>query len=246
MEIQIGVFNQNLNCYTSNTITDIVLSYQDSKYQISVNDLLEYLKSKNTLIAVEKGSTGTHTQQINPDLNKRDIIHTILQERNDDTIDEFTNMKDDELIYVVNILLKDAKKSKINEYYKQKNTPYRPFNLIGLVSNNKIECESKRKTIRELCRKCYDFLYSNYKKSFESKILSNKLDLEIIQNPKSENKNIPSEIFSKTCIYKFKRGDKKNQICGNISLENENYCKMCILMKTNIKTPLITTLIQKS
>jgi hypothetical protein len=214
MENQIGLFNQNLNCFISNNITDIVLSNQDSKYQISVTDLLEYLQFKNKSVK---------------DVNKKDIIHNILQERSEDIMDEFTNMKDDELIYVVNILLKDAKKSKINEYYKNKNIPYRPFNLIGLVSNNKIECESKRKTIREICRKCYDFLYSNDGICFENSIIS---EIKKDQNPKLEDKKIISEnySFSKTCIYKFKRGDKKDQICGNTSLENENYCKMCILM----------------
>jgi hypothetical protein len=233
MEIQIGLFNQNLNCYTSNTITDIVLSHQDSKYQISVNDLLEYLESKNSSIK---------------DLSKKDIIHNILHERSDDIIDEFTNMKDDELIYVANILLKDAKKSKINEYYKQKNIPYRPFNLIGLVSNNKIECETKRKTIRELCRKCYNFFYPNHRICSDKPIIS-----EINQNTKLqekvEDKNSLTQIdsFSKTCIYKFKRGDKKGQICGNCSLENEDYCKMCITMKPKIfHTRLTTTLFQKS
>jgi hypothetical protein len=220
MEIQIGLFNQNLNCFTSNNITDIVLIHQDSKYQISATDLLEYLQFKNKSVK---------------DFNKKYIIQNILHERSDDIADDFTNMKDEELIYVVNILLKDAKKSKINEYYKNKNIPYRPFNLIGLVSNNKIECESKRKTIREICRKCYDFLYSNDGICFDKSVIS---EIKKDQNPKLEDKKIKSEnhIFSKTCIYKFKRGDKKNQICGNPSLENENYCKMCILLKPTIKT----------
>ena len=220
LKMEIVLFNQNINCYNSNNISDIVLSHQDNKYKISINELFEYLQSRST---------------ISKDLNKKDIIHSILVQKSDDIVDEFSTMKDEELIYMANILLKDAKKSKINEFYKEKNIPYRPFNLIGLVSNNKIECESKRKTIRELCRKCYDFLYPN-SKNLISEFKSEK-DPKIEDNP---------FIHSKTCIYKFKRGDKKGVMCGNVSIENENYCKICIGLKSKVaNTHLIPIISQK-
>jgi predicted GNAT family N-acyltransferase len=201
MEIEISLLNKDNMCYNSNKISDIVLSNLDKKFKISINELYEYLQLKNTL-----------------GVDKKDIIYNILDQKNNDMIDDFTNMNDTDLIYTAGILLKEAKKLKINEFYKQKNIPYRPFNLIGLVANNKIECESKRKTIRELCRKCYDFLYS--KKTEE---------------PLGEKEKIvlPNQ-FSKTCIYTFKRGDKKGLQCGKESLANENYCNTCLFMVPKI------------
>lgn len=224
MEIQIDLFNQNMNCYTSNIISDIILTHQDHKYKISVDELLEYLDSKSK-----------NMSSIDKDFSKKDIIYNILIQK-DDMIDEFTRMKDEELIYIANILLKDAKKAKINDFYKNKNIPYRPFNLVGLVANNKIDCESKRKTIRELCRKCYDFLYSNHKSKDLQFVSESKINCEENEISKTDEKNIinQSELYSKTCIYKFKRGNRKGQICGNISLQDESYCKICVLMKPKV------------
>lgn len=89
-----------------------------------------------------------------------DIVEDIIKQINEPN-DEFMKLSDIELIKVASVLLVTAKKMKITEYYKKKSIYFRPFNLVGLVSNNKIECESKRKSIRELCRKCKSFINQN-------------------------------------------------------------------------------------
>ena len=162
--------------------------------------------------------------------------------------DEFMILDDENLIKVASKLLKDAKKMKINEYYAKKMIYFRPFNLIGLVANNKIECESKRKTIRELCRRCYEFLYPNttqIQNQHECKedISQNKTNEEHINT--LENK---TQVHSKTCIYEFKRGDLKGKICGQPSIENQSYCNTCIgrtKFKFNLTNPIQHKLVLK-
>jgi len=208
MDFRLKLYHNNKLCFDDLINENIVIENKDVKYSIYVKDLYEYLESKNT----------SQTKYI---INE--IINSSIEPN-----DEFMILNDENLIKVASKLLKDAKKMKITEYYKQKMIYFRPFNLIGLVSNNIIECESKRKTIRDLCRKCHEFLYLNSKKEY-IQILNEKKLIEECPDPINQSEEeITIQSHSKTCIYEFKRGELKGKLCGKQSLENKSYCSLCI------------------
>jgi hypothetical protein len=247
MDFNIKLYNNNELCFNYKVNDSIIVENNNEKYNISIRDLFEYLKSKNQSNVIES----------------KKMIDEIIK-NSIEINDEFMILDDENLIKVASKLLKDAKKMKINEYYAKKIIYFRPFNLVGLVANNKIECESKRKTIRELCRRCYEFLYPNttqIQNQHECKedISQNKTNeedintIEDISQNKTNKEHIntienKTQVHSKTCIYEFKRGDLKGKICGQPSIENQSYCNTCIgrtKLRTNLINPIQHKLVLK-
>jgi hypothetical protein len=170
--------------------------------------------------------------------------------------DRFMKMEDRQLIDSVSKLLEMTNKMNISEYYKKnrKEINLRDFNLRGLVSNNliKFNSESNRKKIRDLGRKCIEFIEMKQNEMIQSNNIELSNSEPIIKDQqkneirsetciykfkrgtkklsnsepiiKDQQKN---EIRSETCIYKFKRGTKKGNICGMSSMADQSYCKMC-------------------
>ena len=215
MEYKINIRDKDTICYDG-PCDKIIINSKDEKYDIDVKDLFDYLKSKNK---TSKSSVK--------------IVDHIIQNIYEPD-DEFMKLGDDELIKVAYMIIKEAKEKNIVEYYKQNIPKFRPFNLNGLVSNNKIQCESKRRTIRDLCRKCKDFLLLKDSIDEIDKLETKKTS--VVNDPIETNRvNDPIEIsepiiieHSKTCIHEFKRGTLKGQICGNPSILDRSYCKICI------------------
>lgn len=202
------------------------------KYNISSIELHKYLKNKN----VDKSVI-----QKSEDINIPSFVNELLKGEHE-MIDQFTNMNDSQLILTVTKLLEKANNLNISEYYKKTDSKVKKFNLRGLVLNNCIRynSDSARRKIRELGRKCIEFLemkFENIEPNIlkEEPIVNNDISNNLInirfKQSLSENlKNISiiNPNYSKTCIYEFKRGELKGKLCGKQSIENQSYCSMCI------------------
>ena len=237
MSVSVNVINEN-------GIDMIYISDYPQKYNISVLELRDYLKSKMKI--------------------QNELI--ILQEPNETEPDDiFLKLNDNQLLINFKNLLSKSKTLGIQEYYNKNHIVYRNFNSRGLIYNNKIMNESNRKTIREMCRKCFDFIHSKEEnKKVEPELVpkeeNKKVEPELV--PKEENKKVEPELVPKedqinenkqsvvlpifqTCLYEFKRGPSKGKLCGKHSLENHSYCSLCIdkvnekiKLQQNLLTPL--------
>lgn len=224
------------------------------KYNISIIDLYEYLKNKNN------NDINQSEIETSEDSNISLFLNELLKEEHE-IIDEFTNMNDNQLILSVTKLLEKANDLNISEYYKKKDGKVKKFNLRGLVLNNSIRynSDSARRKIRDLGRKCIQFLgikreniETNIHKeeSIVNNDISNNLINITIQKSFPETLQNTSfiESHSKTCIYEFKRGDLKGKICGQPSIENQSYCNTCIgrtKLRTNLTNPIQHKLVLK-
>jgi hypothetical protein len=142
MTSKIELYHNGAICFKMKKIDNIIVEGENMKYSITLDDLFKYLKSKHD---------NSSSKIVDIDI---DTILNITQ-----TNDKFMRLTDKDLIYFANRLLNEARKKNISEYYKKSFPDYnRSFNLRGLVYNNRIINESQRKTIRDLCRKCENFL----------------------------------------------------------------------------------------
>jgi hypothetical protein len=215
------------NIMNQNGIDKIYIYDEDGEYDISLKDLRDYLKNRRKL-------------------EKENMIEIVFEEPIEPD-DIFRKLNDSQLIMNVKKLLSNAKKEGIEKYYSQNGFKYRHFNLRGLIFNNGIANENNRKIIRDICRKCYDFLHLNYPSKlddFEKKKLD-KFPKQEQETTVEEQKNI---LYSKTCIYKFKRGTLKGKLCGKESIVNQSYCNLCIgrmnvdfKLSGNVLEPRITS-----
>jgi hypothetical protein len=203
--------------YFEKTIQHLEVDNGIHKYNISIQDLFDYLERKNKKMK----------DIINSNQNKLSLIKNTSSNLIEPQ-DEFSNMDDETLIQVAFKLIQDARRAKIKEFYHENKIQYRPFNLTGLVSNNIIITDNKRKIIRDLCRKCHEYLY-------DEKTV-NKPEEKNTKNIQGDNKTTSN--ISQTCIYKFKRGVRKGELCNSPSLENKSYCKSCYNFQTSYQLKL--------
>lgn len=143
-------------------------------FKISINDKtivdkISILDKITITINIEEKEYIIKIENINSDSNRNiqrkdkseseRFIDDILDKINEPN-DKFMKMDDKELIKTVSKLLEMSNKLNISEYYKKKYNESLQFNLRGLVLNNTIRynSDSARKKIRDLGRKCIEFL----------------------------------------------------------------------------------------
>jgi hypothetical protein len=212
MELKISFYHSNADYY-------IEISNDVEKYNISSTDLFEYLRDKNCII--QKSNIQTSEEPST-------FIDDFLKEEKE-PIDKLTNLNDNQLISFVSKLLEKGNKLNISEYYKKKYNESIQFNLRGLILNNSIRnnSDSARKKIRNLGRKCIEFL--EIKNKTNNQNIQNKQEIISIEqiNIPSQQPSIKIESFPKTCIYKFKRLPKRGEVCGMATIKDQPYCKKC-------------------
>lgn len=203
------------------------------KITITIN-----IEEKEYIIKIENINSDSNRSIERKDKSER-FIDDILDKLNEPN-DRFMKMDDKELIKTVSKLLEMSNKLNISEYYKKirKEMNMREFNLRGLVSNNSIKfnSETNRKKIRDLARKCIEFLEMKQNEPIQP----TKIDLSTNENiipisqeiiSDSQNSSIEynkdEESCFKTCIYKFKKPPKKGEICGMTTIKDQPYCKKC-------------------
>lgn len=79
-----------------------------------------------------------------------------------DQDDEFSQMDDKELIFKVKSLLEECHKYRISDYYKSNKIKYRQFNLSSLYSEKNGMSDLQKLKIKDMARKCVEFLNSEY------------------------------------------------------------------------------------
>jgi hypothetical protein len=137
----------------------------DIPIKITIHDFIQLMeenhRSSNNF-ETTSASTSTSSYQTSSDYSITDILNDNEQ---DEPNDELMNIDDSLLISQVKRLLKISHSYNITDYYRKNNIKYRAFTLSSLYSEkNGINSDSQRKKIRDMARRCQQFLSSDYVK----------------------------------------------------------------------------------
>ncbi len=181
----------NVHIYwNKNSETIISIDSGKSNYCISVKELFEYLRNKSKVSLNEKNINVSNQESSHKKGTIQSFVDDLIPKDTideEDENDELLSIDDTQLINLINRLLPKAKEEGIEEYYLKNNIHHeRAFNMRGLIYDGRIVNERNRKTIRNLCKKCYEFL--EMKKHIPSSIPknTNTVFIESI----TQNKNI--------------------------------------------------------
>lgn len=140
---------------------------QFGSYKINLYDAyiccLPKLKGEkiNDVHVQEEDDTISNSSKISINSSSSNISEEIQNDTNE-IDDEFKNMNDKDLINRIKSLLEECHKYKISDYYKINKIKYRAFNLSSLYSERNGMTDYQRIKIRDMARKCVEFLECDF------------------------------------------------------------------------------------
>ena len=172
--------------------------------KISIFELIEKLETlelfTRQLISKSQPTISTETHAPLTQQPPKEQLECEKEKSDPEPQDRYVFMNDEELINETEKVLILSKKYGIEEYYRQNNLKYRPFNLGGLYSKKQgIKSEKQRYMIRELVRTCQQFLESDSVSKKREQEISKKIELEFnksIQSLEESSKKLEVEFIS--------------------------------------------------